>query len=140
MERSATTPDEHIADLPEDVRGDIEVLDRLITEAMPGASRTLWEGRFWGGTDQRIIGYGDLIYERPNKPTVEWFVVGLAAQKNHLSLYVSATDETGHFLGRYADKLGKVKVGSAAVTFKSVSDLNLDQLRRLVAEAGQIAD
>lgn len=115
-------------------------LDRLITKAMPGASRTLWEGRFWGGTDQKIIGYGDFVYKRPNKPTVEWFVVGLAVQKNHLSLYVNASDEEGHLLGRYADRLGKVKVGSAVVNFKTVADLDQDVLRSLLSEAHRAAD
>jgi phage protein U len=138
LERSPTTPDEHVARLPPEVRGDVVTLDLLITKAMPGASRTLWEGRFWGGTHQKIIGYGDFVYKRPNKPTVEWFVVGLAVQKNHLSLYVNASDEEGHLLGRYADRLGKVKVGSAVVNFKTVADLDVGMLRELLRETHRI--
>ncbi|MDP9493724.1 MAG: DUF1801 domain-containing protein [Actinomycetota bacterium] len=137
MEKAATTPDQHIASLPPDVRADIAELDRVISEEMPGASRTLWEGRFWGGSDQKIIGYGDYTYQQANKKTADWFIVGLAVQKGHLSLYVNAADENGYLVSRYADRLGKVKLGSAAITFKSASDLEMTSLRELIASAYQ---
>lgn len=139
MQPSETSPDEFISGLPDGVRDDIETLDRLITDAMPGATRTLWEGVFWGGTEQSIIGYGDYQYERSGKDIVQWFVVGLAAQKNHLSLYVNAADDTGYLVARYGGKLGRAKVGSAVVSFKSVSDLQLDAVRELVAEAHRLS-
>ncbi len=110
MEKSATSPDEHIASLTAEVQADVVELDRLITEEMPGASRVLWEGRFWGGSDQKIIGYGDYTYQQSGKKTVEWFIVGLAVQRSHLSLYVNAADEDGYLVSRFADRLGKVKV------------------------------
>lgn len=138
MHRSETRPDDYIASLPDDVRGDIETLDRLIAESMPETSRTLWEGVFWGGTEQRIIGYGDCRYKRSDKDTVEWFIVGLAVQKNHLSLYVNAADEDGYLVARYADALGKAKVGSAVVSFKSAADLDLESVRELIAEAHRL--
>ncbi len=135
MEKSATSPDEHIASLTAEVQADVVELDRLITEQMPGASRILWEGRFWGGSDQRIIGYGDYTYQRSKRETVEWFIVGLAVQKSHLSLYVNAADGDGYLVSRYADRLGRVKVGSAAVTFKKASDPDESSLRELIATA-----
>ena len=33
-------------------------LDRRIVAGLPGRSRALWRGTFWGGTEQAIIGYG----------------------------------------------------------------------------------
>ena len=87
------------------------------------------EATFWGGTEQSIIGYGDLTYERPGKETVEWFVVGLAPQKNYNSIYVNARDEDGYLIQRFADRLGKVKVRSAAITFKKADDIDLDGAR-----------
>ncbi len=137
MEKTSTHPDVHIAGLPVEVRADIADLDRLITKAMPGASRTLWEGRFWGGTDQQIIGYGEYTYQRSDKKSGVWFIVGLAVQKNHLSIYINAADEDGYLIARYADRLGKAKVGSAVMSFKSASDLDLDSLSELVSAAYQ---
>ena len=85
MEKTSRNVDEYLASLPEGVRGDMQALDREITEVMQGQTRKLWEGMFWGGGEQSIIGYGDYYYERPRK-TVEWFMVGLALQKNYISV------------------------------------------------------
>jgi Domain of unknown function (DU1801) len=138
MEKTHKDPDAHLASLPAGVREDMERLDALITEAMPGRSRTLWEGTFWGGSEQQIIAYGDLNQERP-AGTVEWFMVGLAAQKNYISMYVNAASEGGYAVQEYAARLGKVKVGSASISFKKLADIDLVALTELVSLAnGQL--
>lgn len=125
MQRSSTTPDDHIASLPDPVRGDIAALDAELTRIFAGHARVLWDGPMWGGTHQRIIGYGDYTQVSRSGDKVDWFVVGLAVQKAHLSLYVSAAEDGQYLAKRYADRLGKVKVGSANVTFKRLADLDL---------------
>ena len=134
MEKSNVTPDEYIASLPDGVREDIEAIDREISTAMAGQERVLWEGVFWGGSQQRIIGYGSYRYVGRSGASGDWFIVGLARQKAYFSLYVNAADSDGHLLGRYSDRLGKVKVGSANVTFKRPADLDLNALRQLLQE------
>ena len=125
MQRSSTPPDEFIASLPDGVRDDIAVLDAQLAHIFAGHERVLWEGVFWGGTTQNIIGYGSYHYKGRSGAEGEWFVVGLAVQKAHLSLYVSGAEEGQSLAKRYADRLGKVKVGSANVTFKRLADLDL---------------
>jgi hypothetical protein len=100
-------------------------LDAELARVFAEHERVLWEGPMWGGTHQRIIGYGALRQPRPSGETVDWFVVGLAAQKSYLSLYVSAVEDGQYLVKRYADRLGKVKVGSANVTFRRLADLHL---------------
>jgi hypothetical protein len=135
MDRSTMSPDEHIASLPDGVREDIASLDAQIAEVMAGEERVLWEGKFWGGSEQRIIGYGSYRYKGRSGAEGEWFVVGLAAQKNYLSLYVNAAED-GQYLGKvYASRLGKVKAGSANLQFKRAADLDLDVLDEMVARA-----
>ena len=102
---------------------------------MPGQSRVLWEGKFWGGSDQKIIGYGDFSYTNSRGKTSSWFMVGLAAQKNYISMYVNAVDDDGYLVKKYADRLGKTKVGSASIGFKSVDDVNMDALMELIEVA-----
>ena len=139
MERSKTTPDAFIATLPEGAREDIATLDTEISSVMSGLERTLWEGVFWGGTTQSIIGYGAYRYKGRSGGEGEWFVVGLAAQKNHLSLYVNATDD-GQYLGKvYAPRLGKVKAGIATLQLKRASDIDLTVLREMVGRARELA-
>jgi hypothetical protein len=66
---SSTTPEEYLAGLDEEIGEDraeqMRTMDRRITAAMPGRARVLYDGVFWGGTTQRIIGYGDLVQPRP---------------------------------------------------------------------------
>ena len=136
MDRSTTTtPDEHIASLPDGVREDIATIDAAISDVMAGDERVLWEGVFWSGSQQRIIGYGSYHYKGRSGGEGEWFVVGLAAQKNYLSLYVNAAEDGGHLIKRYADRLGKVKAGSANVTFKRLADIELPVVKEMVARA-----
>jgi hypothetical protein len=134
MEKSSVSPDEFIATQPDGIREDLEVLDREISKAMAGQERVLWEGVFWGGSQQQIIGYGSYRYVGRSGASGDWFIVGLARQKAYFSLYVNAADSDGHLLRRYSDRLGKVKVGSANVTFKRLADLDLDALRQLLKD------
>ena len=132
MEISQQSPDDHLTSLPDVPRVDMEVLDREIVARMPDQTRVLYEGKFWGGSDQRIIGYGKFRYTNSSGKATEWFMVGLAAQKNHISVYVNAVDDDGYLVPRYKDRLGKAKVGSASIGFKSLADIDMDALMELV--------
>ncbi len=135
MQRSSTSPDDFITALPEAARDDIAMLDAQLSQIFAGHERVLWEGKMWGGTEQRIIGYGAYRYEGRSGASGDWFVLGLAAQKAHLSLYVSAVEDGQYLVKRYADRLGKVKVGSANVTFKRLADVDLAVLLEMAERA-----
>jgi len=138
MERTERDVDSFLASI-EGRRGeDIRRLDAAIVERMPGAERYLYEGKFWGGTDQQIVGYGVMDYENRSGENVEWFVVGLAAQKNYISLYVNAVKEGRYLLREYEKELGKAKVGSASISFGGLDDVDFDVLAALVEEAGRL--
>jgi hypothetical protein len=138
MERTDTDPGEVIALAPEALRDDLATLDARIAEVMAGLPRAVWEGKFWGGTQQRIIGYGEYRYRGRSGAEGEWFVVGLAAQKAYLSLYVNAAEDGEYLIKRWASRLGKVKAGSANVTFKRLADVDLDELLAMVARAREL--
>ena len=126
MQKSTTTtPEEHIASLPDDVRADIATLDGAIAAAMPGEERVVWEGKFWGGTEQRIIGYGSYHYKGRSGAEGDWSVIGLAAQKNYLSEV-------------YGTRLGKVKAKRGNIQLKRASDVDLDVLREMAARAREL--
>jgi hypothetical protein len=110
----------------------------LISEVMSDQAKTMWEGKFWGGSDQQIIGYGEYTYQKSNRETVEWFIVGLAAQQDYISTYVNATDGNQYLTEKYSNKLGKVKAGKSSIGFDTVEDVDLVQLSRLVADAKRV--
>ncbi|HEX2142676.1 MAG TPA: DUF1801 domain-containing protein [Candidatus Limnocylindria bacterium] len=138
MQRSSRPPDELISSLPPDVQLDMRRLDQEISSVMAGLERVVWEGPMWGGTQQNIVGYGAYRYVNRSGNAVDWFMVGLAAQKNHLSLYVNAVDGKEYLVKSHASRLGKVKVGSANVTFKRLADVDLDALRQMLARAREL--
>lgn len=142
MHRSSTDPTQFLSDLDDPRAADMVRIDEVLVSAMPGRERTLWEGVFWGGTEQSIIGYGDLIQVRPRGDDVEWFVIGLALQKKHLSLYVNAVEDNAYLGSHYADRLGKgskVKIGAASIGFASADRIDLDVLRELAEHAHRIS-
>ena len=137
MKISDIDPDGFIASLEDEIGSTIASLDHTIREAMPNRHRVLWQGVFWGGTDQSIIGYGHIVQPRPKGEKVHWFLLGLARQKNNYSLYLNATNEAGdgYLAHDYADRLGQVKLGSASITFKKAEDLDLEALGELLRAA-----
>lgn len=66
---------------------------------------------------------------------MEWFIVGLAPQKTYISLNINAADEDGYLIKKHAERLGKVKVGRAAISFKKADDLDLGVLEEVVSMA-----
>ncbi len=130
-----TAPDAYIASLPDEHRDTLTSVDRAIHRAMPKRQRVLWEGVFWGGTHQSIIGYGHIDQTSSSGDTVEWFLVGLARQKRNYSIYVNAAADNAYLAHSYADRLGKVKLGAASIGFRRLEDLDLVVLTELVTEA-----
>lgn len=138
MERTNKSVDRHLASLNGEKGEEMRSLDADIRERMPGAKRHLYEGKFWGGSDQQIVGYGVMDYTNRSGEEVEWFTVGLAAQKNYISMYVNAVENDTYLLGQYKGKLGKVKMGSASISFNTLDDVDYDSLMNLVERAGQL--
>ena len=139
MNKTDDDVDEFLAAIDGDAGESMRVVDARIRAALPGLSRVLWRGVFWGGTEQAIIGYGELLQERPNGPAVEWFLIGLARQAKHISLYVNAGDSGGYLGKQFAAELGTVKIGAASIGFRSADDLDLDALERMVLRARELS-
>ncbi|MDG4825388.1 hypothetical protein O7635_26375 [Asanoa sp. WMMD1127] len=124
---------EFFAGLPPQRRADAEAVHDLIRAAAPRLTPWIWRGVMWGGTDQTILGYGRIAQTNRGGATVEWFRIGLA----YLSLYVSATRDGRYLAQVYGPRLGKAKIGSSALSFRRLADLDRSVLTELVAEAAR---
>ena len=139
MERVTTDPGELLESCDDEtVRSTMAALDAAIVDALPGRSRVLWEGVFWGGSEQRIIGYGDIVQPRPKGKEVEWFLVGLARQKRGYSVYVNAVEDGAYLGQRYADRLGRVKIGAASIGFTRLDALDLGVFGEMLRRADEL--
>ncbi|MEV8338757.1 hypothetical protein [Leucobacter sp. NPDC077196] len=53
-------------------------------------------------------------------------------------MYLNAAEAGGYLVQARAARLGRVKVGAAAVTFRPVSDLDLAEFRALLIRASEL--
>lgn len=84
-----------------------------------------------------MLGYGSFKYIGANKKEIDWPTIGLASQKNYISLYVCSIADKQYLAEKYKDTLGKVKVGKSCITFKKLKDLDLNGLKELLKKAAK---
>lgn len=125
MERTSRDVDEYLEQLRDD---ELTTLDRHLADIFAGTGRAIWEGTFWGGSEQSIVGYGDWTPDRAGTP---WFMVGSARQRNHLSVYVNAVEDGEYVAKKYADALVSGTPPTpkvASIAFKTLANVDVDAL------------
>src|SRR3984957_21172372 len=121
-------------------KSDLRKLDMLIRRSAPGLKRYFHSGTPAGepGMRFKMIGYGRFRYIARNGQYVDWPAVGVALQKNYISVYLSLMKEGAPLLQSYCGKLGERRAGRNNFSFITYQDLNLQGLAALLAEAEQI--
>lgn len=127
---SIMTPQDYLEQLPEDRRKVVSALHREIRAAAPELKPHIAYG---------MLGYGPIHYRTRSGCEGDWFVVGLASQKNYLSLYICRCDGDGYLVEKNKSRLGKVSVGKSCIRFKCLKDLNLKAATSLVRRAAKLA-
>ena len=69
MKKTTLSYDSYINSLSEKDSAVITKINDLILTSFPIESRKIWKGKFWGGSDQTIIGYGDIYYQNKSQTT-----------------------------------------------------------------------
>jgi Domain of unknown function (DU1801) len=121
------TVEEHIDSLPEARRELIRSVHEIVREAAPELEMRMWGDKF--------IGYGTMHYRYASGREGEWFPIGLANNKQYVSLYICACDDDGYLAEQNADRLGNVSVGKSCIRFKRLEDLDLGVVRELCGRA-----
>lgn len=90
---------------------------------------TGFEPKMWGPS---IIGFGKFHYKSErSRQEGDWPLIGFSPRKAAISLYVySGSPEHEHLL----ENLGKFKMGKACIYIKKLSDINQDELKKLISE------
>lgn len=122
---SAKSPQEYFDQIPEPRKSDIKFLDNLIQKVLPGMERKMWNS---------VIGYGSYHYKYKTGREGDWFIVGLASQKNYISLYICAVKNGKYVAETYKDKFPKASIGKSCIRFKNIKDIDLDILKKVVKE------
>jgi hypothetical protein len=124
------TVDQYIASLPEGRRKIVARVHEVVSDAVPELDQRMWS---------KFIGWGTYRYRYASGREGEWFPIGLANQKQYVSLYYCAADDDGYLAEQNAERLGKVSVGKSCVRFKQLEDLDLEVVAELSRRAAELS-
>lgn len=93
---------------------DLTELHKLVVPAAPALKRYFHRGTPAGeaGMRMKMIGYGKFRYAVKSGKSTEWPVIGVALQKNYISVYVAVTRQGVPVVSNYAGKLGELRLGA----------------------------
>ena len=107
-------------------RRDAFSLLRLMREA------TGSEPEMWGDS---IVGFGRYQYRYESGREGEWFLTGFSPRKQDLTLYImSGFDRYDALL----KKLGNHKTGKSCLYLKSLSEVDLPTLKKLIKQSARV--
>jgi hypothetical protein len=127
----AETVDEYLDELPDDRRGDIEAVRRVILENLPA------------GYDE-VMRWGMITYEVPLDRYPDTYngrplqFAALAAQKNHNALYLTNVAFSGGeeaFRSRYEQSGKRLDMGKSCLRYRHADDVALDVIAETIASA-----
>jgi hypothetical protein len=107
-------------------KADLQAMDALIRKTAPGLERWFYVGAPPDGPGMRmtLIGYGSFQYEVKSGQRVTWPIVGLALQKNYISLYTSVVKDGAPITDRHKGSLGELRNGRGNFSFVTFAQLN----------------
>ena len=126
----AASPDDYIAALAEPRRSEVRRLHELIRRAAPHLEPTV---------EFKMLGYGKFHYRYASGREGDTALIGVADNKQAISLYLLAADEHGYLAEQHGPRLGKVSCGKSCIRFRRLADVDLvalEDLVRRVAAAG----
>jgi Domain of unknown function (DU1801) len=126
----AATHEEYIERLSEPRRSEVRAIHELIRRTVPQLEPTMEFG---------LLGYGKYHYRYASGREGDWMLVGLASNKQYISLYVTAVRPGGGYLAEsYKDRLPRASIGKSCVRFKRLGDLDQEALSTMLREAVEL--
>ena len=125
---NAKTHQQYIAEVEEKRRGDIQRLHDLVLETAPELEPTMEFG---------MLGYGKYAYTYASGRSGEWMKIGIANNKQYISLYCCAADDDGYVAEQFKERLPNANIGKSCVRFKRLADLDEEVLRALIRDCSK---
>jgi hypothetical protein len=120
---TAKTVNEYFDMLPPERREAVEFLHKFIPKVAPSLKPHF---------AYNMLGYGSFKYTNNKKEILDWPTVGVANQKNYISLYICAVENGEYLAEKHKAELGKVSVGKSCIRFKNLEDLDLKTLEKVI--------
>ena len=124
----------YIASQPEQKRGDMQALHRIILEVMPACKLWFLDGKDSEGktVSNPNIGYGSHTMKYADGTTREFYQIGLSANKTGISVYILGIEDKKYLAQRYGKELGKASVTGYCIRFKTLRDINANVLEAAI--------
>jgi hypothetical protein len=87
------------------------------------------EPKMWGSS---IVGFGTYHYKYESGRQGDWFLTGFSPRKQNVTLYLMGG--FAHY-DELMKKLGKYKTGTSCLYIKSLADVDLPTLKKLIQES-----
>jgi hypothetical protein len=124
----------YITDQPASKRTDMQSLDKMIRQVMPGCKLWFLDGK--NSENKTVsnpnIGYGFQTIHYADGKTREFYQIGLSANTTGISVYILGIDDKTYLAKTFGKKLGKASVSGYCIKFKSVRDINIDTLKEAI--------
>jgi hypothetical protein len=117
--------------------GELKRLDKLILDSAPSLKRFFHKGTPTGeiGMRFKMIGYGQTLHRVKSGQSTTWPVIGVALQKNYISVYFAVNSGNLPVVDSYIGRLGELKCGQNNFSFRNFNDLDEESLSLLFAES-----
>jgi len=125
---------EYVKSQPHPKQSEMQELHNLILKLMPNCKQWYFDGKNEDGKQVAYptIGYGHYTITYKDGSTREFFRIGLLANPTGLAVHIMGMNDKKFLIDRYAKTIGKAKVGSYGITFKSINDINLEILKEVI--------
>ncbi|WP_374514468.1 hypothetical protein [Niveibacterium sp.] len=121
-------------------QGDLKAFDAAVGQHAPDLKRWFYAGAKAGeaGMQFKMIGYG--ITEYREIAGTEWPIVGVALQKNYISVYLAiAMPDASLITEAYRGKLGESRMGQNNFSFETFGQLNQEAVAALLKAVAELA-
>ena len=113
---------------------EMQTLHDLMLTLMPECKLWYFDGKNEAGKQvaNPTIGYGNYTITYKDGSTRDFFRIGLLATPTGLAVHIMGIDDKKYLADTYGKTIGKAKVGSYGITFKSIKDINLEILKEAI--------
>jgi hypothetical protein len=126
----------YIAAQAEPKRSDMQALNQLVLQALPGCKLWFFDGK--NSENQTVsnptVGYGSSTIKYADGKTRDFFQIGISANKTGISVYLLGIKDKTYLANTYGSILGKAKVSGYCIRFKTLKDISIDILEAAVRD------
>ena len=125
---------ELITSQSEPKQGEMQGLHNLILQLMPKCKQWYFDGKNEDGKQvaHPTIGYGEYTITYKDGTVRDFFRIGLLANPTGLAIHIMGLADKKFLTDNYGKTIGKAKVGSYGISFKSIKDINVEILKEAI--------